>query len=62
MNIITENTRFNTIRQLGIVLLFLLSATGCGNKGDLYHPDEAAVSQANHNAMTGQHVKTRLPV
>jgi predicted small lipoprotein YifL len=50
MIIITKKTRLKTnftrLMQLGSLLLFLAAVTGCGNKGDLYHPSEEPNSQA----------------
>jgi len=53
MIIFSKNIRIKTrlIRtvQLGILLLLLAAVSGCGNKGDLYHPSEHPDSRSANN-------------
>ncbi|MCK4742539.1 MAG: lipoprotein [Sulfuriflexus sp.] len=40
------NTNSNIFSRIGLILLLALPLllTGCGQKGDLYHPDQASRS------------------
>ncbi|MCW8870478.1 MAG: lipoprotein [Proteobacteria bacterium] len=46
----------NNSIHLIVVLLFMLLTSGCGNKGDLYHPEEQTNDQAvNTSVPVGNH-------
>ncbi len=51
-----------TVCKAGVLLALCFTFSGCGNKGDLYHPEETAVSQVNHNTMPENNEQARLPI
>ena len=51
-----------TVCKVGVLLALCFTISGCGNKGDLYHPEEATVSQVNQNTMPENNEQARLPI